>query len=111
NAGGDLLADRTPGHDALRERRGRGFALLQHGLACLPVERVALADELVDEAHPARGAGLDHPAGEHRLHGGDRPRLPDRATSAAKAWKDSQIDLGEAEPCFVVVDRDAIVAR
>ena len=55
-------------------------------------------------------AGLDHAAGEHRLHRVDRTGLPDRAAGAAEAGENAEIDLGEAEPRLVVVDRDPVVA-
>jgi hypothetical protein len=106
----DLRADRAPGHDPLDQRRRRRLALLQHRLARLPVQRIAVSDQLVDEAHALCRARLDHPAGQHCLHGIDRTRLPDRAAGTAEAREDAEIDFGEAEPRFFVVHRHPIVA-
>src|SRR4051812_8217256 len=43
-----LLTDRSPGHHSLDEGRRSRLAFLQHGLACFPMETVAMPHELID---------------------------------------------------------------
>ena len=56
-----------------------------------------LGDQLIDEAHAARGAKPNHRARQHVLHGGQRAGLADGARGAVEAGEDAELDLGEAE--------------
>ena len=51
---GEASADRPQQHGALEERRRRRLPLAEHSAARLPVQHVAVAHELVDEAHVFR---------------------------------------------------------
>src|SRR6185312_12369586 len=108
--GREIGADGTQGHQLTLPPIDAGAAAGEDRLARLPAQVVAVADELVDEAHAARLSGADHVAGQHHLHGGDRAGLPDGTAGAAKAGENAEIDLGEAEPRFVVVYCDAVAA-
>ena len=46
---------------------------------------------------PRAARGADHRARQHRLHGGQRAGLADRARGAVEAGEDAELHLGEAE--------------
>ena len=75
HARGDEAAGRPHRKDGLGETGGLRLFLAQHRLARRPQERAAAVDELIDEAHAARGGSRQHLCRQHGLHGG-RPRLP-----------------------------------
>ena len=82
---------------ALAKPAGFDFLLRSTALRAAQQERAAAVDELIDEAHAARGGSRQHLCRQHCLHGGGRACLPDGARRAVEAGEDAELDLGEAE--------------
>ncbi len=72
--------------------------------------KVARRHRIIDQADPARLAGVDAPAGQHHLQGRQWPDQLGQADSSAEAGMNPQLYLGKTELGFRGVRGDPVAA-